>query len=231
MNRPYIICHMVMSIDGKVTGDFLYTPECEKATEVYYEINRQYKADGYICGRETMQESFAGKDGTPNYKYKNVAVPEGDFVGDKEANFYAISFDRHGQIGWKSNYIKDEDPGYDNAHIIEVVEWDALSSYPLAYYRDIGVSYVGTDGPNEELALQKLKKLFGINKLLLEGGSYLNNSFFHTDLIDELSLVVAPVTAKYTDKPLFQFGSFGKFELINSKVYDGGVIWLNYKKK
>ena len=81
------------------------------------------------------------------------------------------------------------------------------------------------------MALQKLKELFGINKLLLEGGSYLNNSFFHADLIDELSLVVAPVTAKYTDKPLFQFGSFGKFELINSKVYDGGIVWLNYKKK
>ena len=25
MTRPYVICHMVMSIDGKVTGDFLYS--------------------------------------------------------------------------------------------------------------------------------------------------------------------------------------------------------------
>lgn len=55
MNRPYIICHMVTSIDGKVTGDFLSRPECEKATEIYYKINRNYKADGFICGRETMQ--------------------------------------------------------------------------------------------------------------------------------------------------------------------------------
>ena len=220
-----------MSIDGKVTGDFLFSPECEKATEVYYEINRQYKADGYICGRETMQESFAGKDGTPNYKYKNIAVPEGDFVGDANAKFYAISFDRHGQIGWKTNYIKDDDPGYDNAHIIEVVEWDALSSYPLAYYRDIGVSYVGTEGPNEKLALKKLKELFGINKLLLEGGSDINTSFAHCDIIDELSLVVAPVVANMNDKSLFRTVEIKKFELVECKTYDNGVVWMNYKRK
>ena len=37
MNRPYIICHMVISVDGKVTGDFLGLPECEAATEVLIE--------------------------------------------------------------------------------------------------------------------------------------------------------------------------------------------------
>lgn len=39
MNRPYVICHMVTSLDGKVTGQFLYEPQCEKATEAYYQIN------------------------------------------------------------------------------------------------------------------------------------------------------------------------------------------------
>ena len=63
MNRPYIICHMVTSLDGKVTGDFLSLPSCEAATEVYYEINREYKdsnLDGFICGRVTMEGSFTG---------------------------------------------------------------------------------------------------------------------------------------------------------------------------
>ena len=63
MNRPYIVCHMVTSIDGKVTGDFLGLPACEDATEVYYEINREYKSrgsGGFICGRITMEGSFTG---------------------------------------------------------------------------------------------------------------------------------------------------------------------------
>ena len=232
MNRPHIICHMVTSIDGKVTGDFLSRPECEKATEIYYEINRNYKADGFICGRETMQESFAGKEDAPRYKYKNVDVPSGDFIGDKNAKFFAVSFDKHGHIGWKSNYIEDDDPGYDNAHIVEVVEGDAVSTISLAYFRDIGISYIGanTMGPNIPLALQKLKENFGINKLLLEGGSAINSSFLGAGVIDELSLVVAPVTANYADKSLFEYSKITDFELKEVKQYDGGVVWMNYKK-
>ena len=63
MYRPYIVCHMVTSIDGKVTGEFLSRPECEAATEIYYEMNREYKAQGsggFICGRVTMEGSFTG---------------------------------------------------------------------------------------------------------------------------------------------------------------------------
>ncbi len=232
MTRPYIICHMVTSIDGKVTGDFLSRPECEKATEIYYEINRNYKADGFVCGRETMQESFAGKDAPPRYKYKKVEVPSGDFIGDKNSKYFAVSFDRHGHIGWKSNYIKDEDPGYDNAHIIEVVEADAVSVTSLAYYRDIGISYIGadTEGENIPLALHKLKESFGINKLLLEGGSAINASFLYADVIDELSLVVAPVIATRADKSLFEYSKITDFELKEIKQYDNGVVWMNYKR-
>ncbi len=38
MNRPYIICHMTTSIDGKVTGSFLSAKESAKAIENYYQI-------------------------------------------------------------------------------------------------------------------------------------------------------------------------------------------------
>ena len=49
-NRPYVICHMVTSLDGKVTGPFLEEAACAEATELYYEINRGFKADGFACG-------------------------------------------------------------------------------------------------------------------------------------------------------------------------------------
>lgn len=37
--KPYIICHMVTSIDGKVTGEFLN----KNNHEIYYQINRDIK--------------------------------------------------------------------------------------------------------------------------------------------------------------------------------------------
>ena len=53
--RPYVICHMMTSIDGKVTGDFLYTEKGTEVSEIYYEINRQLKGDAFACGRVTME--------------------------------------------------------------------------------------------------------------------------------------------------------------------------------
>lgn len=31
MNRPYLFCHMMMSVDGKIMGNYMDTPACEKA--------------------------------------------------------------------------------------------------------------------------------------------------------------------------------------------------------
>lgn len=60
MSRPYVICHMTTSIDGKVTGDFLNRKEREAAIEEYYRLNREIPAEAFACGRVTMEGSFTG---------------------------------------------------------------------------------------------------------------------------------------------------------------------------
>ncbi len=55
MNKPRVICHMLTSLDGKVTGDFLGRPDVVDAVEEYYRINRELAADAYACGRITIQ--------------------------------------------------------------------------------------------------------------------------------------------------------------------------------
>ena len=65
----------------------------------------------------------------------------------------------------------------------------------LAFLQEMQISYlfVGKDTLDFTLAVQKLKKSFGIEKLKLSGGGILNWSFANEGLIDELSLIVAPV--------------------------------------
>ena len=232
MNRPYIICHMTVSIDGKVTGAFLGASGCAAAVERYYEINRDLHGDAYACGRVTMEGSFTGgwyPDLTP---FEGAEVPEGDSVADPDAGFYAVAFDRKGRLGWKTPRIADEDPGYDNAHIIEVLCETAPKAY-LAYLRSIGVSYLfaGAEEMDLPLALEKLKRLFGIETLLLEGGSILNGAFHRAGVIDELSLVMAPMTASGADKPLLDDGSMETYRLRDVKRLEGDVLWLNYVLK
>lgn len=228
-NRPYIICHMVTSIDGKVTGDFLYRPESEPATEVYYQINRDYKADAFACGRVTMEGSFTQGWYPDLTAFQDTILPREDYVADPEAKFFAVAFDRRGRLGWKASRISDEDPGYDNAHIIEVLCEDTPDAY-LAYLRSIDVSYLfaGEKELDLSLALKKLKELFGIEKLLLEGGSVLNGAFQRKYVIDELSLVVAPVVAAAEDKPLFDGSAMDGYTLQKIKQHENSVFWLNY---
>ena len=62
--------------------------------------------------------------------------------------------------------------------------------------RNQGVSYLfaGEERLNCTLLLEKLHRLFGINKLMLAGGGIVNGSFLAENLVDELSIVIAPVS-------------------------------------
>lgn len=234
-NRPYIICHMVSSIDGKVTGDFLFAPECSEATEQYYRLNRERMADGFICGRVTMEESFTNGWYPDLSAYKPVHHDEDikmDFIVDDSEGFYAIAFDTHGKLGWKSNRIVDPDgdPGYDGARIIEVLSEEVDERY-LGYLEEMEIPYIfaGKSTVDVSLALFKLKRIIGCDTLLLEGGSVINGAFQRADAIDEISLVMAPVIAGKDSKPLFSDAYIASFELIGAEKENGNLI-LNYKK-
>lgn len=236
MNRPYIICHMTTSIDAKVTGDFLFRPECSSATEIYYDINRKLKCDGYICGRVTMEGSFTEGYYPDLSEYAPVRHDHGfkmDFMLDDMTGFYAVAFDPKGRLGWKSNRIidPDGDVGYDGAQIIEVLTEQVDERY-LGYLESMEIPYIfaGETEIDVEFALFKLKNIIGCDRLLLEGGSIINGAFQRADVIDELSIVVAPITADKEDKPLFMDGKLSDFELLSAECIDGNVV-MRYKRK
>lgn len=235
-NRPYIICHMLTSIDGKVTGEFLFRDKCANATEIYYELNRDIKANGFICGRVTMEGSFTGGWYPDLSKYKPVSHDMGtkmDFIVDDLSGFYAVAFDTHGKLGWKSNRIidPDGDPGYDGAQIIEVLSEDVDERY-LGYLEEMEIPYIfaGEKSVDVETALFKLKNIIGCDTLLLEGGSIINGAFERANAVDELSLVVAPVIADKDSKPLFWDSDLTDFDLTEADSKNG-ILVLNYKRK
>ena len=232
MDRPYIICHMVTSVDGKVTGNFLSTSECAEACGIYYEINRNLKSNGFICGRVTMEGSFTGGYYPDLSSYEPV-INKADFIPDGLTGFYAVAFDPKGKLGWESDKIidPDGDPGYDGAQIIEVLTEEADGRY-LGYLESMKIPYIfaGEKEIDVELALFKLKKTIGCETLFLEGGSVVNGYFQRADVIDELSLVVAPVVAESTDKPLFTDSSIANYELISAEKKENNLV-LSYKRK
>ncbi len=228
--RPYVICHMMTSIDGKVTGDFLNSKKGLEVSETYYEINRNLKGDAFACGRVTMESSFTNGFKPDLTAFKNPEIPCEDFIAQKH-HYYAVSFDRHGSVGWTDSKIHDDDLGYNDCHIIEVLS-ETTPKEMLAYYRKIGVSYIfaGKDDIDINLALNKLYSILGIKKLLLEGGSVINGAFLRAGAVDNISQVIAPIVADKDDKPLFFDSSLTEFRMLECKAMKDGSVWIWYAK-
>lgn len=233
MNKPYIILHMVSSVNGKITGDFLSNEKAQLICQDYYRIHREFNADGFICGRITMQGSFTGDKSPELEKFKGVKVKRCDRVA-KKADFYAISIDPHARLCWYGSEISDYDPGYDKSHIIEVLT-DMASDEYIAFLDSLGISYIFC-GENEiapSLLCQKLYSLFDIKTVLLEGGGLTDSLFMTKNLIDEISLVVAPfVEDSESAIDLFSknSGQSVVFPQVNVERLANGGLWLRYKK-
>ena len=54
--------------------------------------------------------------------------------------------------------------------------------------------------------------------------------FQREGLIDELSLVLSPVLAAAGDRPLFDQGVVAEYKLLQTRQYEDGMLWLNYKR-
>src|SRR3982751_3292603 len=95
--RPYIICHMLSSVDGKIDGASL---KGLTADGEYEATGAQLNGDAWICGRTTMQQHFA--DPEPFIpSSRSPAGPRAVRVA-RRAESYAIAVDTLGKLRWSS---------------------------------------------------------------------------------------------------------------------------------
>ncbi|MFR1234023.1 MAG: 5-amino-6-(5-phosphoribosylamino)uracil reductase [Evtepia gabavorous] len=167
MDRPYIFCHMFVSLDGKIMGNYMDLPACEAASDLFYDIafgpEPVYRHQGWLSGRVTTDDNFTHYR-TPDLIPHAPTVPAGDFVA-RQAPMYYVSVDPKGKLGWQSDTLTYETT---TAHVVEVLTEQASNDYK-AFLRRLGISYLlaGKDTLDYALALEKLKRLFGIQVLML----------------------------------------------------------------
>lgn len=239
MNRPYIFCHMMISMDGKIMGSYMDTPEGAAAGEVFYNIafgkNPYYKHQGWLSGRVTTDDNFTFYE-KPKLDENAPLVPDGDFVAQPDAGMYYVSVDPSGKLGWKSSLLVYQDT---TAHVLEVLTEKAGNAYK-AFLHKLGISYIiaGTDSLDYALAMEKLKTLFGIETLMLGGGGVLNWSFIQAGMCDEVSIVMTAAADGSSETPaLFETrgglasDSPVRFQLEHLEEKDGGCVWLRYLLK
>ena len=192
MNRPYIVCHMLSALDGKITGPFMDCSIMNPINEEYERINESYHPQAWLCGRVTTDENFTFYR-KPELEEITTNVVEGDYIALDSADMYYVSVDPSGKIGWTTNTLQYAHRP--EAHIIEVITEKVSHAY-RSYLRNHQISYIiaGEKELDCQVASMKLKELFHIETLMVSGGGVINWSFLQAGLIDELSLVLAPIT-------------------------------------
>ena len=222
-DRPCVICHMLPSIDGRIV---IRDWRLNNATREYERTAATFKADAWIIGRISM-EPYAGKARVPGRRNREH-IPREDFIAEHDASSYAIAIDPSGKLRWRASDI-------DGEHVITILT-EAVTNDYLAFLQSKGVSYLFGGKSRIDLGrvLRKLRSLFGIRKLLLEGGGKINGSFLAANLIDELSILIGPVADGSMGTPsLFDVdrarAPARKLKLLSMEKRPGDIVWLRYE--
>ena len=231
--RPYIICHMGTSIDGRLHPSRFTRPAAGIPVPVlrshYEAIHERLEPDGWIVGRKTMAEMAKGQArDMPDVP----AVPREVHCAARSGRSLAIAIDPYGRC----HYGKDNVGG---DHVVAVLGEQVSDAY-LDELRGDGVSYVfaGPDGNDLASALHQLNESFGANRLLLEGGGAINGSFLKLGLIDEFSTLIYPAVdglagvqsiVNYHGGESERPGTGQSLRLIACEVLEGGMVWLRHK--
>src|SRR5262249_27224969 len=121
--RPYIICHMGTSIDGRLHPSRFTSPAKGISRDVlrghYERIHDQFDADGWIVGRRTMSEMAKGAERLLKDAPKFAREPN---IGRRNRRKLAIGIDPSGRV----HYGKDNVGG---DHVVAILGGHASDAY------------------------------------------------------------------------------------------------------
>lgn len=230
--RPFIICHMGTSIDGRLHPSRFTAAADGISAEVlrghYEAVASRFEAEGWIVGRKTMAEMAKGNE---RAIAAAPAVARTPHVANRNGRSLAIAIDPSGRL----HYGKDNIGG---DHVVAVLGEHVSDGY-LAELREDGVSYIfaGPKGDDLPGAMAQLADVFGVRKLLLEGGGRINGSFLKHRLIDEFSTLIfpgvdgaagAPSIVDYEGADGERPGAGQALRLIGCETLEGGMVWLRH---
>ncbi|HEY2804379.1 MAG TPA: RibD family protein [Gemmatimonadales bacterium] len=224
--KPYVICHMMPSVDGRLRTDRWDIPA--SAMDEYDRTAETFRCDAWLAGRKSMESLAKG-----SFRHRARAgkrIPREDFVVPREkGQQVGVALDARGKLAWKRN-TAGGDP------LIVIVGEDVSDAY-LEALRDQAISYLfaGRRGKLDlKSALTKLRTRFGIRRLILEGGGTTNGSFLKAGLIDEVSVLLMPVADGGPGEPaLFDVAdgparAIAQLSLKSFRRVSSGVLWIRY---
>lgn len=226
--RPYVICHMCTTVDGKIIGSrWGKLPGYKHESDLFETTAASFGIGAWLVGTVTMDEFDGPKAKLPRARH---SVGHDDFIADKNARRLAVGADAKGVLRFRNNEVGGD-------HVVLLVTRRVSNDY-LAHLRKAGVSYLfcGRAEIDLRIAVQKLGRAFKLPKLMLQGGGTFNGAMLRAGLIDEISHLTVPVAdggagiSSFFDIPgKAPATSAATLRLLSHKQLPGGVIWARYR--
>lgn len=225
MSKPYIICHMMAAIDGRI--DCGMTEKIQGVKE-YYSTLDALKATAFVSGRVTAELEMAlpGKFHAQNME----ALWEECFSKKVSAQAYNVVVDTQGTLLW------NEEHSTNSATII--ITSERVTKEYLAYLDSKNISWIACGKEHIDLvrASEILHDEFGVERVAVVGGGHINAGFLDAGLLDEVSVLLGPaidgrggMAAMFDGLPMDREPFQLKLESV--KPFDDGAIWIRYKVK
>lgn len=221
--RPYTICHMMASLDGRIDCDMTE----QIGSDGYYESLNELNVDTGIEGKGTAVKHYAEpgtfqpKDATP--------VGKTDFYKSHDAKHWDVICDTHGTLRYPASDTKDR---------LVLTSEDASKEY-LDYLKSKGISYiaVGKDHIDLAKALDILYNEFGSRRVGVVGGGHINAGFLQAGLLDEVSMLYGAAidgregfACAFDGVPADHIHPW-LLKLTDVRRMDDDSVWLRYKVK
>lgn len=230
--KPEVICHIMSSVDGRLlpsrwTLPFGGTTPSELFKE-YAALGKCLETDAWMFGKATASEAFPYK-----FMPKTTDHPEAGkiHVGKRDSARLFITVDPDADIFYTSDRLRGD-------NIVTIIGTNATDDY-LTMLEEKGISYIVLEDPTVlDEALTVLYDKFGVRKISLQGGGIINGAMLAAGLISELSLVIYPgIDGLSTSPSIFEYlgasddhpASGQSLELISSRTFDNGIVWLRYR--
>ena len=221
MNNPYVICHMMASIDGRI--DCAMTEQIEGNS--YYEALEALNLDATIEGKVTALMHYAEKGAFVNGD--SPAVEADEFYKSHDSNHWEAVVETRGSLLW---------PEGDTPDRLCIVSQQTSRAY-LDYLRERGISYIVTGHDHVDLphAIAMMHSEFGAERIGVVGGGHINGSFLAQGLLDEVSIIFGPAIdgregfcAAFDGIETSHEHPY-KLHLKSVRQMDDNCVWLRYQ--
>ena len=220
MNKPYIICHMMSSVDGRI--DCNMTSKLPGGEE-YYQILDALNLTATLSGKVTAQLEMADGDFTVQ---KNNPLNEKKYSKKVHSEKYDIVVDTKGSLLWQNN----------RSIPLIIIASEYVNKDYLAYLDERNISWIacGKDKIDLAGAMEILADNFGVERLGIVGGGNINASFLNVGLLNEISILIAPgIDGRKGMTAVFDGLSLENepvpLTLNNMTKYKNGAVWLQYQ--